>query len=258
MEKIFRSEPATVDESTLMYRNPLGVKAGRNKIITGVVMSLIAAALVGVGVWFMIDGDVPLGSILIVATAAYAANCGMQIAGGIKLMKRPYAVIIDGKNLILREKTDCLHLPLTLMRRLTIYCEGIEAQLVVNQNGKYDITVKGETMYYAVDGEQKNFITSRNMRKVAFILNGIALGKEPDTNWGARYDELMLSPHVEAEGAAAGLNKELDKVAASYEEQSTVIQDGETNETAEEVSLPQENEKSDSSENQSTPQTKIP
>lgn len=218
MDRVYRADKPEVDESTVMYRNPLGDKAGKHKIIVGVVMSVIAAALVAVGIYYITAGDVSLGIILIVATAAYGWNCVMQIRGGIRLLKQPYSIIIDKQNLIVREKKQYVHLPLSRMHRLTIDCEGIEAQLSVKKEGNYDIVIKGSNLYYKVDGVQ-NSATSQNMRKVAFILNSVALGKEKDTDWGARYDELLASEHVEQEGAAAGLNKELDQIAASEPEQ---------------------------------------
>lgn len=236
--QITRLQKPEVNENTLMYRNPLGKKGGRNKIIIGVGMFAIAAALLAVGLIYMtaIEGGVGLAVILFIGAVLYVASGVFSVYEGINLRHRPYAVIIDGDNLILREKHVYLHLPLSLMRRLTVDCHGIDACLAVNAEGEYDILIKGDVLYYTVDGAQTP-LSSRNMRKIAFILNGLALGTEKDVNWGRRYDELMQSEHVEKEGAASGMNKALDYSAALSEESDNTGFDKERNEDAEATSL---------------------
>lgn len=212
--QIFHSSAPKVNESTLMYRNPLGEKGGRNQIIVGCAMFVLVAALIVAGcVYVRTDGGMGLGIVLFIGAALYVASGILNIIAGVGLLKRPYAVIIDGDNLILREKHSYIHLPLSLMRRLTIDCRGIDAYLSVNAEGSYDVLIKSDVMYYTVDGKQ-TALASRNMRKIAFILNGIALGTEKGVNWGERYDALMRSEHVEQEGAASGINKALDYSAA--------------------------------------------
>ncbi len=211
MEDIFRAEKPSPNEAAVNYKNPTGVKRGRNRIILSAVCVVIAGLLVGAGIYYTLSGNLGLGIVLFCCAAVYVFGCGVYAADGLKLLKRPYAVLIDDKYLILREKNDYLHLPLNLMRRLTIDCEGIEAQLVVNAEGKYDVLIKADTMYYTVDGVQ-NTIGSKNMRKIAFILNCLALAPNNIENYGDRYDELLSSEHVEVEGVAAGLNKELDEL----------------------------------------------
>lgn len=201
-----------VDESTLMYRNPLGVKGGKNKIALGIGMAVIAVMLVFVGVYFMRNANVPLGVVLTAVACVYVGLCGYNVYTGIKLIQRPFAVIIDAQNLILREKDGYLHLPLKEMRRLTIDCEGIDAYLNVNPDGNYDVLIKGDNMFYTTGGVQ-SALTSRNMRKIAFILNSIALNAESDVNWGSRFDELLYSDHVQTAGISEGLNKALDDSA---------------------------------------------
>lgn len=201
-----------VDESTLMYRNPLGVKGGKNKILLGAGMAALAALLVAVGVFYIVNANVPLGVVLLCVAGVYAALCAVNVYRGVKMLARPYAVLIDASHLILREKESYLHLPLVEMRRLTIDCEGIDAYLNVNPDGSYDVLIKGENLFYTVNGVQ-SCITSRNMRKIAFILNSIALNAEVRVNWGQRFDELLSSAQVQAEGLTEGLNRELDKSA---------------------------------------------
>ena len=212
--QIFHSSAPKVNEATLMYRNPLGEKGGRRMLTVGGVMFALVILLTVFGcIYVRTEGGVGLGVVLFIGAALYIAAGVLQIVGGVGLMKRPYAVIIDGDNLILREKHSYIHLPLEQMRRLNIDCHGIDAYLSVNSSGSYDVVIKGDVMYYTVDGVQ-TALSSRNMRKIAFILNGIALGTEKDVNWGKRYDELMQSEHVEKEGAVSGINKVLDTSAA--------------------------------------------
>ncbi len=243
--QITRLQKPEVNESTLMYRNPLGRKGGRNKIIVGVAMFAIAVALVAVGLIYMtaIEGGLGLAIVLMIGAALYIASGVFAVVEGENLRHRPYAVIIDGDNLILREKHAYIHLPLALMRRLTIDCHGIDAYLSVNQEGAYDILIKGDVLYYTVDGVQ-TALTSRNMRKIAFILNGLALGTEKDVNWGERYDALMQSEHVEKEGAASGINRALDHSAALSEESNDTGIDKEKAEDAEEA-LPEAHDGND-------------
>lgn len=208
--EIFRSERPTVNEQTVMYRNPLGKKDGRNKMIYGAVTAVIAAALCGVGVFYILHDGLSLGILLQVAAAAYIALSVVYFVNGARLSVRPYAVIVDSDNLIIREKSDYLHLPLKKMRRLTIDCEGIEAYLSVAADGEYDVLIKGDTLYYTVDGLQSS-ICSRYMRKIAFVLNGIAIGGESGVNWGEKFDDAILSEHTSDHGAEFGLNKALDE-----------------------------------------------
>lgn len=225
MDDIFRAVKPSLNEQAVNYKNPTGVKRGRNRIILSVGCVCIAGLLVGTGVYYTLSQNLALGIVLFCCAAVYVFGCVVYVIDAARLLKRPYAVLIDDRYLILREKNDYLHLPLNMMRRLTIDCEGIEAQLVVNANGGYDVLIKGDTLYYTVEKEQ-NTIGSKYMRKIAFILNCLAIASDDKINYGERYDELLASEHVEAEGAAAGLNKELDELYRKSQENEKTETDG--------------------------------
>ena len=197
-----------INRDTLMYRNPLGITAGKNKFVYGAVFFAVAVALTVFGVYYLsAANNVELGILLVVGAIIYLAYCGKFVFDGIGLLKRPFAVIIDGDNLILRRKHGYLHLPLGLMRRLTVDCEGVETCRSINLEGEFDVLIKGDNLYFSIGGEQEN-VVSRNMQKVAFVLSGIALGLD-GINWGERYDELLLSEEAHHVGAAAVLSNAL-------------------------------------------------